>query len=248
MTVSLTSLFTLGLLSDPWELDVLETAIMASLSSFRLLLASLPSPGSSEDYTRATKEEKEKRFSVESGITLVKHCNAGWLAFKCQTIFSAIKANQLACVAECFPALCTDYKVSALRYGWLTWVSACKCEITQSCKIIQSFDGVLTQIIFRCIFSFLFIGREITTWPANNCLQKGVLLQMILCSCVTETTLLYENGGSVEKPNIYCQKPLKQQRTLFLSALVVFSFSYSTTFDFLSTLSGLWRDTAIKHS
>ena len=48
-------------------------------------------------------------------------------------------------------------------------------------------------------FSFLFIGRELTTWPANNCLQISVLLQIIFCSCVFETTLLCENGGSVPR-------------------------------------------------
>ena len=240
MTVSLTSLFTLGLLSDPWELDVLETAIMASLSSFRLLLASLPSPGSSEDYTRATKEEKEKRFSVESGITLVKHCNA----------------DHILCHKSKSTCLCGWVLSRALHRLQGKCLAIWLAHVSLSVQV-RDHSVVQDHSIFRRrtntnylsrYFSFHFIGRELTTWPANNCLQKGVLLQMIFCSCVTETTLLYENGGSVEKPNIYCQKPLKQQRTLFLSALVVFSFSYSTTFDFLSTLSGLWRDTAIKHS
>ena len=44
---------------------------------------------------------------------------------------------------------------------------------------------------------FLFIGREHTTRPANNCLQKSVLLQIIFCSGVIETTLLCEGGKSV---------------------------------------------------
>ena len=47
--------------------------------------------------------------------------------------------------------------------------------------------------IIRCIFSFLFISRELTTWPANNCLQISILLQIIFCSCVIETTLLCRN-------------------------------------------------------
>jgi len=41
-------------------------------------------------------------------------------------------------------------------------------------------------------------------WPrvhhvtsANNCLQISILLQIIFCSCVIETTLLCENGRSV---------------------------------------------------
>ena len=55
---------------------------------------------------------------------------------------------------------------------------------------------LLNKIIMQCIFSFLFIGRELTMWPANNCLQimvcscvvssKCVLLQIIFCSCVIE--------------------------------------------------------------
>jgi len=58
------------------------------------------------------------------------------------------------------------------------------------------------SIIIPCIFSFLFIGREPTTWPANNCLQtmvcscvipsKCVLLQIIFCSCVIVIPLLCE--------------------------------------------------------
>ena len=35
-----------------------------------------------------------------------------------------------------------------------------------------------TTISIRCIFPFLFIGREPTTSPANNCLQ------IMICSCV----------------------------------------------------------------
>ena len=54
-------------------------------------------------------------------------------------------------------------------------------------------------IIIQRIFSFLSNGRELTTWPANNCLQISVLLQIIFCSCVIETLLLYENGGLVPR-------------------------------------------------
>ena len=48
-------------------------------------------------------------------------------------------------------------------------------------------------------FFFLFIGREPTTWPANNCLQtmvcscampsNSVWLQIIFCLCIKETVL-----------------------------------------------------------
>ena len=53
---------------------------------------------------------------------------------------------------------------------------------------------VKTVIIIRSKFFFLFIGRELTTWPANNCLQimvrpcakpsNCVWLQIIFCTCV----------------------------------------------------------------
>ena len=52
------------------------------------------------------------------------------------------------------------------------------------------------SIIVRCIFSFLFIDRELTTWSASNCVLISVLLQVIFCSCIIETTLLCENGRS----------------------------------------------------
>ena len=87
----------------------------------------------------------------------------------------------------------------------------------------------LIDISIRCKFFFHLIGREPTTWPANNYLQIKVCssamssnfvpLQIIFCSCVNETTLfsflrslLCENGRSLrfrktliyiflEKPN-----------------------------------------------
>ena len=56
----------------------------------------------------------------------------------------------------------------------------------------------IIMIIIRCIFSFLFIGGELTTWSANNSPQISVLLQIIFSSCILiETMLLCENGGSV---------------------------------------------------
>ena len=60
-------------------------------------------------------------------------------------------------------------------------------------SINKNISSTLTRIIFtqpRCIFSFLFIGRELTTWPASNCLQISVFLQIIFCSCVIKTMLL----------------------------------------------------------
>ena len=69
-------------------------------------------------------------------------------------------------------------------------------------------------IIIRSKFFFLFIGREPTKWPANNCVQimvcswamlsNSVWLQIIFCSYMKETvlfsflwSLLCENGRSL---------------------------------------------------
>ena len=41
----------------------------------------------------------------------------------------------------------------------------------------RKFSNSVTEVIIQCKFSFLFIGREPTTWPANNCLQ------IMVCSC-----------------------------------------------------------------
>ena len=77
--------------------------------------------------------------------------------------------------------------------------------------------------IIRCKLFFLFMGREPTTWPANNCPQimvcscavssNFVWLQIIFCSCVTETTLfsflrslLRENDRSLHFPKIFLKK------------------------------------------
>ena len=82
---------------------------------------------------------------------------------------------------------------------------------------------VFIWIIVRCKFLFLFIGRQPTMWPANNCLQitvcqcamlsNCVWLQIIHCSCVNETTLfsslrslLRKNGRSLGFPNIFIKK------------------------------------------
>ena len=64
---------------------------------------------------------------------------------------------------------------------------------------INMFSTKTKEIISPCIFSFLFIGRELTTWPENNCLQISVFLKITFCSCVIETTLLFENDGLVPR-------------------------------------------------
>ena len=77
-------------------------------------------------------------------------------------------------------------------------------------------------------FFFLFIGREPTSWPPNNCLQlqwsahaqcrptvfgSSVWLQIIFCTCVKETvlfsslrSLLRENSRSLRFPRIFIKK------------------------------------------
>ena len=79
-------------------------------------------------------------------------------------------------------------------------------------------------IIIQSKFFFLFIGREPTTWPVNNCLQimvcscampsNCVWLQIIFWTCLKETvlfsflwSLLRENGRSLCLPRIF----IKQQ-------------------------------------
>ena len=93
-------------------------------------------------------------------------------------------------------------------------------------------------IIIRCKFFFLFIGRQPTMWPANNCLQitvcqcsmfsNCVWLQIIHCSCVNETTLfssmrslLRKNGRSLGFPNISLKNKLGDRmiKQLFVSVV-----------------------------
>ena len=78
-------------------------------------------------------------------------------------------------------------------------------------------------IVIRNKLVFLFIGREPTTWPTNNCLQimvcscampsNSVWLQIIFCSSVKETapfsflrSFLRENGISLRFPRIFIKK------------------------------------------
>ena len=80
-------------------------------------------------------------------------------------------------------------------------------------------------IIIRCAFFFLSIGREPTTWPANNCLQimvcscevpsKRVLLQIIFCSCVIGTTFSREKW---QIASLSCQEVIKIWKQTWWSA------------------------------
>ena len=81
-------------------------------------------------------------------------------------------------------------------------------------------------IIIRSKFFFLFIGREPTTLPANNCLQimvcscampsNCVWLPIKFCACLKETvllsfllSLLRENGRSLRFQRIFIKKKNK---------------------------------------
>ena len=74
----------------------------------------------------------------------------------------------------------------------------------------------ITALIIRCVFSYLSIGRESTTWPTNNCLQimvcssvvpsKRVLVQIMFCSCVIGTTFSREKW---QIASLSCQKVIK---------------------------------------
>ena len=85
-----------------------------------------------------------------------------------------------------------------------------------------------------------FIGREPTTWPANNCLQIMVCscamsfncfwvsfwLQILFCSCVNETmffsflrSLLLENGRSLRFPKIFLKKQTRWSNDKTISEL-----------------------------
>ena len=101
------------------------------------------------------------------------------------------------------------------------------CPIRISCKSVlrkkKRNNNKIKQIIIRCKCFFLFIGREPTTWPANNCLQimvcscampsNCVWLQIIFCTCVKETVLfsflrllLREKGRWLRFPRIFNKK------------------------------------------
>ena len=83
-------------------------------------------------------------------------------------------------------------------------------------------EWIIMQIIIQSKFFFLFIGREPTTWPANNCLQimvcscampSNCVWLQIFCSCVKETVLfsflwllLCENCRSLRFTRILIEK------------------------------------------
>ena len=81
---------------------------------------------------------------------------------------------------------------------------------------ITKYVDIISRINIRWVFFFLSIGRESTTWPANNCLRimvcscvvpsKRVLLQIIFCSCVIGTTFSREK---LQIASLSCQAVIK---------------------------------------
>ena len=84
-------------------------------------------------------------------------------------------------------------------------------------------------IIIRCKCFFLFIGRELTTWSADNCRpimvcscamsSNCVWLQIIFFSCVSEITLfsflrsLFRKNGRFPKVFLKKQTQMEEQAT-----------------------------------
>ena len=103
-------------------------------------------------------------------------------------------------------------------------------------------DIVINHVIIRCIFFFLSIGREPTTWPANNCLQimvcscvvpsKRVLLQIIFCSCVIGTTFSREKW---QIASLSCQEVIKiWKQTLWSTEKTIIELGYCKISWFIS--------------
>ena len=105
----------------------------------------------------------------------------------------------------------------------------------------------INAFIIRCKCFFLFIGREPTMWPANNCLQMMVCsctmpftcwLQILFCLCINETmlfsflwSLLRENSRSLRLPKI-CLK--KETRWLNDKTIIIIELGYCKILWFVS--------------
>ena len=139
---------------------------------------------------------------------------------QCQSVsvsgFSGGKQEQKIAIARNRGRLCSlqttenvelfFLKTIKENYGWSFEQNIVICRWRADQELITWYDYVTcyfkmltSDIIIRCKFFFLFIGREGITWPADNCIQimvsscamssNVVWLQVIFCSCVNETTL-----------------------------------------------------------
>ena len=73
------------------------------------------------------------------------------------------------------------------------WGLSCTCIMTNTTKLQQAWiifklpikpQNWMINVIIQCIFFFLSIGWEPTTWPANNCLQIMVCSRVVAFKCV----------------------------------------------------------------
>ena len=88
--------------------------------------------------------------------------------------------------------------VKVLQFSILCFPISHSNTVCYSHRPLSRTKFCINRIIIRCRFFFLFIGRETTTLPVNDCLQiivcscamasNCVRLQMIFCACVSETT------------------------------------------------------------
>ena len=115
-------------------------------------------------------------------------------------------------VSKKTPSWTSHARTLAWHYSW-------KSCIARATNRSVGYQCIIIRIIIRRKFFFLFIGREPTTWPANNCLQimvcscampSNFCLQIIFCTCVMETLLFSflrslsrENGRSLRFPRIF---------------------------------------------
>ena len=105
----------------------------------------------------------------------------------------------------------------------------------------KSYDKQIESIIIRSKFFFVFIGRDPTTWPANNCQQimvcscampsNCVWLQIIFCTCVTVN--YFEGHDHLCNPNTNLMY-LTVEWSLNTNLFVFITFLYRCLFYVLS--------------
>ena len=120
--------------------------------------------------------------------------------FFCCVSWFYCNCNKPPCVGLCILKVCSSMILEELIYS-LAYSSVKKNALTINYffRLYLLCSFTIKAIVIRSKFFFLFIGREPTTWPANNCLQimvcscampsNCVWLQIIFCTCVKETVL-----------------------------------------------------------
>ena len=131
--------------------------------------------------------------TVKIGCFLFFDCNPGKIVFWFTTTWwyrwgTNTIDTLIVSITKCLLVIGSVRAYLLRNCSAVTWVSNYSCPRKESNNNYHSM-----------LFSFLFIGREPTTWPANNCPQISVLLQIIFCSCVIETTFSCGNGRWVPR-------------------------------------------------